>query len=172
MKHLLVIFVLLLQFTPSVWASCKLDSIAQNNYEDSVAIARQDSIEWAKYLQERDSLREIQRREDSIFIAKMQEKTMEVPRYKMYKTDNIHILLKLDTRCGKAWMTQFRSSDTRSMEISIDSALSLSDESWNGRYEMYETQNMYKFIILDTFTGRTFLLQWNTEYDRRFVEPI
>lgn len=98
---------------------------------------------------------------------------MILPRYKMYKTENSFILLKLDTRTGKAWMTQFRSSSTSNVETSIN-YLSLEYEwnSWNGRFDMYPTNNMYKFIIVDTYTGKTYLLQWNTEYDRRFVEPI
>jgi len=110
---------------------------------------------------------------DSTVVAQMQEATMILPRYKMYKTENSFILLKLDTRTGKAWMTQFRSSSTSNVETSIN-YLSLEYEwnSWNGRFDMYPTNNMYKFIIVDTYTGKTYLLQWNTEYDRRFVEPI
>ena len=110
---------------------------------------------------------------DSATVAQMQEETMSLPRYKMFKTENNFILLKLDTRTGKVWMTQFRSSTTNNLELPVDYlSLEYSWNSWNGRFDMYATNNIYKFIVLDTYTGKTYLLQWNTESDRRFIEPI
>lgn len=41
-----------------------------------------------------------------------------------------------------------------------------------GRFELYATNNMYQFILLDTETGRTWQVQWNTEYNKRFRERI
>ncbi|MBQ9435571.1 MAG: hypothetical protein IJU33_05525 [Bacteroidales bacterium] len=106
-------------------------------------------------------------------IAEMQKVTTLVPRYKMFKTENSVILLKLDTRTGKAWMTQFRSGSTKSLEIPIsDTGLDYESMSWNGRFDMCATNNIYKFIIIDTYTGKTYMLQWNIEDDKRFVEPI
>ncbi|MBR4217571.1 MAG: hypothetical protein IKR71_00810, partial [Bacteroidales bacterium] len=70
-------------------------------------------------------------------IAEMQKVTTLVPRYKMFKTENSVILLKLDTRTGKAWMTQFRSGSTKSLEIPIsDTGLDYESMSWNGRFDM------------------------------------
>lgn len=110
---------------------------------------------------------------DTSVINQMQKATMILPRYKMYKTENNFILLKFDTRTGKAWMTQFRSGETKSLEIPIEYfSLSYEWKSWNGRYDMYETNNIYKFIIVDTYTGKTYLLQWNVDEDKRFIEPI
>ncbi len=110
---------------------------------------------------------------DYTTIAEMQRVTMLVPRYKMFKTENNVILLKLDTRTGKAWMTQFRSGSTKSVEVPISyTGLEYESLSWNGRFDMYATNNIYKFIIIDTYTGKTYMLQWNVEDDKRFVEPI
>lgn len=110
---------------------------------------------------------------DSSYIADMQQSSKLVPRYKIYKTENNFILLKLDTRTGRAWMTQFRSSSTQNLEIPISYySLAWEHKSWNGRFDMYATNNMYKFIIIDTYLGDTYLLQWNTDDDRRFIEKI
>lgn len=192
---------------------------------------------------------------------------MALPRYKMYKTENLFIMLKLDTRTGKAWMTQRRFESTPSMEVPIGvveykqtfmsngkpvqsynidekgmsdyyydlvsvtvngekwkkvespyhmgpkgkgfmcnlsknigltvtfgngvfgkipkkgsiievsyiyhigRTLEYEGNSWNGRYDMYPTNNIYTFIIVDTYTGKTYHLQWDTE-NKCFVEPI
>lgn len=203
---------------------------------------------------------------DSTTVAKMQEATKTLPRYKMYKTTNSFIMLKLNTRTGKVWMTQRRSKNTPSIEVPIngvtvkhtflsngkhlqsynineksmsayhsvrvivngeewkkvealyemgpkgkgfmcktsinigltvsfgngdfgkipesgsiievsyispmESALEYEWNSWNGRYDMYPTNNIWTFIIVDTYTGKTYQLQWYTELDRCFVEPI
>lgn len=110
---------------------------------------------------------------DSAFLADMQQTTKILPRYKMYKTENNFILLKMDTRTGKVWMTQFRSGSTQNMEIPVSYyVIEREHDSWNGRFEMYATNNIYKFIIVDTYLGDTYLLQWNSEYDKRFIEKI
>lgn len=106
-------------------------------------------------------------------ISDMQKATKALPRFKIYKTENNHIVLKLDTRTGKAWMTQFRSGDTESAEVPISySGLEFEGNSWNGRFDMYPTNNMFKFIIVDTYTGKTYLLQWHFEENKRFIEEI
>lgn len=90
----------------------------------------------------------------------------------MYNTDNMYILLKLDTATGLVWMVQYRmGKSSTAMEVAIDDrALSLARE--NGRYELYPTQNIYTFILLDTKFGRTYQVQWNTDPKKRFVEQI
>lgn len=93
-----------------------------------------------------------------------------VPRYKMYQTENIHILLKLDTATGKVWMVQYSLSDTDSMVLKIDdTSLLYSFESEEaGRFELYPTKNMYNFILIDTKYGYTHQVQWHTSSEKRF----
>ena len=57
------------------------------------------------------------------------------------------------------------------MEVAIDDR-ALSPVRENGRYELYPTQNIYTFILLDTKFGRTYQVQWNTDPKKRFVEQI
>lgn len=99
---------------------------------------------------------------------------MATPRYKIYQTENTYNLLKLDTATGRIWQVQYRLGDTESMTVAIDeTSLLWSDEPIRpGRFELYSTKNMYQFILLDTETGRTWQVQWNTKYEKRFRERI
>ena len=96
------------------------------------------------------------------------------PRYKMYKTENTYNLLKLDTATGRVWQVQYRMGSTDSMTVAVDDSSLLweSETLRAGRFELYATNNMYQFILLDTATGRTWQVQWNTEPSRRFRERI
>jgi hypothetical protein len=99
---------------------------------------------------------------------------MGVPRFKMYKTENTYNLLKLDTATGRVWQVQYRLGSTESMTVAIDdSSLVWESETLKaGRFELYATNNMYQFILLDTETGRKWQVQWHTEYNKRFRERI
>ena len=111
---------------------------------------------------------------DSIAMKQLQDIHTSVkvatPRYKMYPTENFHILLKLDTATGKVWMVQFSLSDTDSMVVPVDntSLLYSWEEEVAGRYELYPTQNMFNFILLDTYRGWTYQVQWSTTPENRF----
>ena len=91
----------------------------------------------------------------------------------MFSTQNVNILLKLDTKRGRIWMVQYRMKDQAAMEITIDNFAAVSEkDGWNGRFEMYPTNNMYNFLMIDTETGQVYQVQWSTEYSKRFVEKI
>lgn len=115
---------------------------------------------------------------DSVTIAQIRAiyDRMEnlVPRYKMYKTENIYHLIKLDTATGRVWQVRYRSGDVDSKTTVIDdySLLWSWEKEVAGRFELYPTQNMYKFILVDTQDGRTWMIQWNIDSDRRFRERI
>ena len=107
------------------------------------------------------------------FEEQMQENTKELPVYKMIATENIHILLKWNTRTGEVWMTQYALSGTDALEHLLPSAINIaSEDSWNGRFELYPTKNMFNFIMVDTYYGTTYQVQWNTKDDNCFVVPL
>ena len=115
---------------------------------------------------------------DSVTIAQIRAiyDRMEnlVPRFKIYKTENTYNLIKLDTATGQTWQVQYRTGDTESMTVEIDasSLLWYSEPEIAGRFELYPTNNMYQFILIDTQTGRTWQIQWNTTPSKRFRERI
>ena len=97
-----------------------------------------------------------------------------VPRYKIYKTENTYNLIKLNTATGQIWQVQYRLGDTESMTVAIDntSLLYSFESEIAGRFELYPTNNMYQFILIDTQTGRTWQVQWSTTPGKRFRERI
>lgn len=110
---------------------------------------------------------------DSITIAQIRAiyDRMEnlVPRYKIFQTENINILLKLDTATGKVWMVQYGTGDSYGMVVPVDDSSLL--YSWEdieaGRFELYPTKNMYNFILIDTKKGYTYQVQWHTKESSR-----
>ena len=103
------------------------------------------------------------------YIAKGMTKF--VPRYKLYKTENIYNLIKLDTATGALWQVQYEMNNSASamtVPINDKSLLWSSEEPIPGRFELYPTNNTYIFILLDTQTGTTYQVQWNTSPDKRF----
>ena len=97
------------------------------------------------------------------------------PRFKMYSTKHDYILLKLDTATGRVWMVQMGMSDKSTRrEIAVDDSSPLyeTDVAINGRFELYPTNNMYSYIMIDTYVGTTYQVQWHTESNKRFRKLI
>ena len=94
-----------------------------------------------------------------------------VPRYKLYNTENIYNLIKLDTATGALWMVQYgMNENVEALVATIDDS-SLLDEGdlvRAGRFELYPTRNIYTYILLDTEKGITYQVQWYTDPEKRF----
>ena len=41
-----------------------------------------------------------------------------------------------------------------------------------GQYELYPTNNMYNFIMVDVINGETWQVQWNFDKEKRFAQRI
>lgn len=116
---------------------------------------------------------------DSVFIEHIDNAIMQsgyvIPRYKLYKTENIYHVLKLDTATGKIWQIQIGINDNpRRMidPINIFSLIDYSEGLRNGRFELCPTGNIYNFVLIDTQRGYTYQVQWNTDPDKRFIVEI
>lgn len=100
-----------------------------------------------------------------------EEQTKFFP-FKLYPTDNMWTFIKLDTRNGKMWQVQFSvKGDDYRFEIPLNT-IALATDSVNGRFELYPTQNMFNFILLDKIEGATWQVQWSTEPENQAVIPI
>src|SRR5699024_4523895 len=87
--------------------------------------------------------------------------------YKMYKTRNYHNQLRLNTMTGEVQQIQ---DDGQSWEICSAREI-LGDK--EGRFRLYETQNMWTFIMLDTYTGKNWQVQFSVKgEDYMFAIPI
>lgn len=92
--------------------------------------------------------------------------------FKLYPTDNMWTFIKLDTRNGKMWQVQFSvKGDDYRFEVPLNT-YALSTDSTNGRFELYPTQNIYNFILLDKIGGTTWQVQWSTDPENQAVIPI
>ena len=101
------------------------------------------------------------------------EQHQDVMSYKLYPTSNMWTFLKLDTRNGKIWQVQFSvKGDDYRFESPLNTASLISDGKESGRFELYPTQNMYNFILLDAVDGRTWQIQWSTEPESQAIIPI
>jgi len=93
--------------------------------------------------------------------------------YKMYPTENMWTFLKLDTRSGKVWQVQYSvNSDAHGQAIINDTDLTLGTNDKAGRFELYPTQNMYNFLLLDKSTGMVAQIQWSMNEEHRGLVKI
>lgn len=122
------------------------------------------------------SIEQVLTAKDSTYLQLMKYIADQLhPRFKMYMTENIYNLIKLDTATGALWQVQYgMNKSSKKMEVVLDetSLLHYWEEAIPGRFELYPTQNMYTFILLDTKSGFTYQVQWSTNPDQRFRSPI
>ena len=141
--------------------------------QDSTAVVQQDLEKYTPIERLIRGQLEISTR-DSLFIEYIQRITRqtEKPTYKIYPTENIYTLIKLNTVTGQLWQVQYEMNDkSTAMVVPIDDTYAdLVDTFYlrAGRFELYPTKNMYTFILLDTFWGYTYQVQWSTKPENRF----
>ena len=92
-------------------------------------------------------------------------------RYKLYKTENIYTLLKLDTRTGQIEQLQWSLEENNEGTLWINET-ELSSETGCGTFELYPTNNMYQFILLNKVTGKMWHVQWGLEASKRWIRGI
>lgn len=83
--------------------------------------------------------------------------------------------LKLDTRNGKIWQVQYsvKGDDYRGELVLNAKPLIYSGSGMEpGRFELYPTQNMYNFILLDGDDGNIWQVQWSLDAEKRGIVPI
>ena len=94
--------------------------------------------------------------------------------YRLFKTQNMHIFIKLNTCNGTMKLVQFSTSDTRDMMQSDlnDTELSTGTDAKKGRFFLYSTDNFYTFLLLDQIDGRVWQVQWSTDPEKRGIWRI
>ena len=106
-------------------------------------------------------------------LVTLQTKQITANRYKLYPTGNLYNFLKLDTQTGRIDQIQWSLDDDKE----FTSTLNREDLSWGwstgiNSFELYPTQNMYQFILLDKATGRTWHVQWGLSAEKRWIKKI
>ena len=103
-------------------------------------------------------------------------KTLEncYDRYKIYPTSNMYNFLKLDTKTGQVYRIQWAIEDNKRYETNVSNKylVAYDDAQVNGRFELYATENIYNFILLDKFSGKAWQIQWGFEIENNVIVPI
>ena len=92
-------------------------------------------------------------------------------RYKLYPTENIYNFLLLDTMTGKIDIVQWSLEDEKEGTAVLNSE-DLSLGTGCGTFELYPTQNLFQFLLLDKITGRKWHVQWGGEARDRWIRQI
>ena len=106
-------------------------------------------------------------------VQKIKIRSENMGRYKIYQTDNIYILLKLDTATGIIKIVQWSLDKSKEFEATLNSEdLSYGFFREKGRFELYPTKNMFQFILIDTMIGSTWHVQWGTKPSEMWIRQI
>ncbi len=96
----------------------------------------------------------------------------EERRFCLYETQNMWTFIMLDTYTGKNWQVQFSiKSGDYMFTIPINRyslAYPWSDSKWTNRFQMFATKNMWTFILLDSYNGRL----WQVQYSSQDLENL
>lgn len=125
-----------------------------------------------------DSLASRWTQKDTLTIGYLQRISQHTaPCYKLYPTENMWTFLELETFSGRIWQVQYsiKGPDYRFKTVLNENSMIPfldTEGEFAGRFELYKTQNMYNFILLDTASGGTWQVQWSTEAKDRAVLRI
>ena len=93
--------------------------------------------------------------------------------FRLYPTENIYTFLKLDTRDGTIFQVQWSMEEASRFETFLNILpLVEEEEQVANRFTLVPTQNRWTFILLDQINGKTWQVQWSTEYSERLILPI
>ncbi len=91
-------------------------------------------------------------------------------RFELYPTKNIYNFLRLDRVTGQIEQIQWSTDKYNELSVPVNTEnLSLSSTSF---FELYPTDNIYQFILMDKSNGRTWHVQWGMERADRWIRRI
>lgn len=95
--------------------------------------------------------------------------------YKLYSTKNLYISLRLNTTNGKIKLVQWSLEDGKEFSVVLNDK-DLSDGISLGkkteRFELYQTKNIFQFLLLDKITGNMWHVQWGFEPKNNWIRKI
>ena len=101
------------------------------------------------------------------------QKSLIAVRYRLFATENMWTFIKLNTRNGQMWQVQYDIDGDNRFETYLNLLPLVSKEKeMDDRFTLYPTQNMWTFILLDQYDGKTWQVQWSREPKNRGIIPI
>ena len=113
----------------------------------------------------------------------------KIPKYKVYPTENKEVSLKLDSATGEVWQVEIGVETGEEIASKIDfisnktvstfeKVTDFSDVmknfrvAQNGRFELFPTNSIYEFLMVDTILGTTYQVQWHNQQEKRLISAI
>ena len=113
----------------------------------------------------------------------------KIPKYKVYPTENKEVSLKLDSATGEVWQVKIGVETGEEIASKIDFISNKTDSTFekvtdfsdvmknfrvaqNGRFELFPTNNIYEFLMVDTILGTTYQVQWHNQQEKRLISAI
>jgi len=151
MKRTITLLIAIIAISISVNAQ---DNTTKPEIKDTIVLSQKDSLLFG-YLE--------------AYYSQLRE-----PRFRLYRTQNTWTFIKLDTMTGQLWQVQYSVDESPRMEYILDDNIRINswDEKICGRFTLYETKNMYNFILLDNINGKCWQVQWSIEDKNRGVLRI
>lgn len=82
-------------------------------------------------------------------------------RFRLFRTENMWNLLKLDTQTGRIWQVQASVNGNR-IKLPVNPER-IVESGRNGRFTLCPTGNMWTFVLLDQETGQTWQVQFSMD---------
>lgn len=129
-----------------------------------------------KYQERVDTLL-TQIQDDMEFLRYKYGNEQQTKEFQLYPTQNMWSFLELNTITGQIYQIQFsmKSNERLYTTVNADSLNSSYQkymEQDTGRFELYPTQNIYTFLLLDRKFGRVWQVQWGFKNEDRFIIRI
>lgn len=109
--------------------------------------------------------------EISSVLNSIDKRVKNLDRYKLYPTENVYINLMLDTKTGQIHLLQWSLDEEKEGGWVINSE-DLSYGTGCGTFELYPTQNIFQFLLLDKVLGGVWHVQWGFEKEKCWIRPI
>ena len=113
----------------------------------------------------------------------------KIPKYKVYPTENKEVSLKLDSATGEVWQVKIGIETGEEVATKIDFISNKTASTFekvtdfsdimknfrvaqNGRFELFPTDNIHEFLMVDTILGTTYQVQWHDQQEKRLISAI
>lgn len=104
-------------------------------------------------------------------LSKMECRDKYSGGYKLYPTENMYIFLKLNSLTGRLELVQWSFDAMKEFSMFINSK-DLSYTIVGTNFELYPTENMFKFLMLEKVTGRVWHVQWGFKAEDCWIRQI
>ena len=98
-------------------------------------------------------------------------------------------MLKLDSDTGEVWQVKISIETGEEVATKIDFISNKTDSTFekvtdfsdimknfrvaqNGRFELFPTDNIHEFLMVDTILGTTYQVQWHDQQEKRLISAI